>query len=98
MENIAGDNIGKFSCLDYLEEIALAVGLPMNADNEYSKNLREKTLAIGYQFVKFANVFSRHCFPLYGIVHILLVKTYGYVCTVIFSKEKMQLQCKGAIT
>ena len=43
---------------------------------ECSVNLREKTLAIGHQFVKFTNVFLRQCFPLYSICVII---TYTYV-------------------
>ena len=35
-------------------------------DIKYSVNLKEKTLTIGHQFAKFANVFSRQRFPLYS--------------------------------
>ena len=41
-------------------------------DIEDSINLREKTLANGHRFAKFANVFSCQRFPLYGIIHLFL--------------------------
>ena len=69
---MAGENIGEISYLDYLEEKTLANGLQMKAMGiEYYVNLREKTLAIGHQFAKFANIFSRQHFPLYSINAIL---------------------------
>ena len=38
-----------------------------NMDIEHSINLKEKTLAIGHEFTKFANAFSHQHFPLYDI-------------------------------
>ena len=44
--------------------------LQIKYGNLVSVKLREKTLAIDHQFVKFANVFSRQRFLLYGSVHV----------------------------
>ena len=41
----------------------------LDMDIEYSINMREKTLAIGHQFAKLANVFSCQHSPLYGNHH-----------------------------
>ena len=49
----------------------------MNMDIKGSVKLREKTLAIDHQFIKFANVFSRQRSPLYGM---LLTVHCIYMC------------------
>ena len=64
-KTLAGENFGEFSYLDCLGEKAWANTLfQINAEIKGSVKLREKTLAIGHQFAKFANVFSRQRFPL----------------------------------
>ena len=56
---------GKFSYLDYLGEKTLANSLfQINTEIKASVKSREKTLAIGHQFAKFANVVSCQRFPL----------------------------------
>ena len=50
---MAGQNIGKFSYLDYFGEKTLANGLQIKYG--YSISLWEEALAIGHQFIKFAN-------------------------------------------
>ena len=53
--------------LDYLGEKTLVNNFfQINTEIKASIKLREKTLAIGHQFAKFANVFSRQCFALYS--------------------------------
>ena len=54
---LAGENFDKFSYLDYLGEKTLANSFQLNTGIKGSVKLREKTLAIGHQFAKFANVF-----------------------------------------
>ena len=52
---------------DYLEEETFVNSLfQINTEIKASVKLREKTLAIGHQFTKFANVFSCQRFLLYG--------------------------------
>ena len=46
---MVGQNIGKFSYLDYLVEKTLANGLQIKYG--YSINLWEEALAIGHQFI-----------------------------------------------
>ena len=71
-ENVAGENFGEFSYLDYLGEKTLANSLfQINMEMKGFVELREKTLAIGHQFAKFAdvsaaNVFCCQCFLLYS--------------------------------
>ena len=56
---LAGENFGEFSYLDYLGEKTLANSLfQINTEIKGSVKLREKTLAIGHQLTEFASVFS----------------------------------------
>ena len=56
---LTGQNFGKFSYLDYLGEKTLVNSLfQINTETKGSVKLREKTLAIGHQFIKFAPMFS----------------------------------------
>ena len=53
---LVGENIDKFSYLDFLGEKLWQMPCKLiKMDIEYSVNLREKALAIGRQFSKFAN-------------------------------------------
>ena len=54
---LAGQNIGEFNHLDYLEEKSSVNSLIIANGYKDSVNLMEKTLAICKQFTKFANVY-----------------------------------------
>ena len=50
-------------------------------DMETSINLRENTSAISNQFAKFANIFSRQCFLLAGMLIEQPGQYHSYACS-----------------